>query len=256
MATKTLASRIKMKRDTSANWNTNNPILLNGEIIIVDTEAGETRYKIGDGVKTYSQLPFQDEYIRNLIANKLDKTATAADSSKLNGQEASYYAVDSNVVHKNGAETIAGVKTFSGKINANAGAAIKTSGNAILNVETIATTTDYAHIYTSGTSNNKRPLVLNASPDGSGPVGIGVEQPTEKLEVNGNIKATKYIGTAELTGTPTAPTAAAGTNNTQIATTAFVKTALSSVGGVDINLNENQPSGQSSGDFWYQITTA
>lgn len=151
MATKTLASRIKMKRDTSANWNTNNPILLNGEIIIVDTEAGETRYKIGDGVKTYSQLPFQDEYIRNLIANKLDKTATAADSSKLNGQEASYYAVDSNVVHKNGAETIAGVKTFSGKINANAGAAIKTSGNAILNVETVATTTDYAHIYTSGT---------------------------------------------------------------------------------------------------------
>ena len=256
MATKTLASRIKMKRDTSANWNTNNPILLNGEIIIVDTEAGETRYKIGDGVKTYSQLPFQDEYIRNLIANKLDKTATAADSSKLNGQEASYYAVDSDVVHKNGAETIAGVKTFSGKINANAGAAIKTSGNAILNVETIATTTDYAHIYTSGTSNNKRPLVLNASPDGSGPVGIGVEQPTEKLEVNGNIKATKYIGTAELTGTPTAPTATAGTNNTQIATTAFVKTALSSVGGVDINLNENQPSGQSSGDFWYQITTA
>ena len=256
MATKTLASRIKMKRDTSANWNTNNPIVLNGEISIVDTEAGETRYKIGDGVKTYSQLPFQDEYIRNLIANKLDKTATAADSSKLNGQLASYYAVDSNVVHKNGAETIAGVKTFSGKINANAGAAIKTSGNAILNVETIATTTDYAHIYTSGTSNNKRPLVLNASPDGSGPVGIGVEQPTEKLEVNGNIKATKYIGAAELTGTPTAPTAAAGTNNTQIATTAFVKTALSSVGGVDIKLNENQPSGQSSGDFWYQITTA
>ena len=256
MATKTLASRIKMKRDTSANWNTNNPILLNGEIIIVDTEAGETRYKIGDGVKTYSQLPFQDEYIRNLIANKLDKTATAADSSKLNGQLASYYAVDSNVVHKNGAETIAGVKTFSGKINVNAGAAIKTSGNAILNVETVATTTDYAHIYTSGTSNNKRPLVLNASPDGSGPVGIGVEQPTEKLEVNGNIKATKYIGTAELTCTPTAPTATAGTNNTQIATTAFVKTALSSVGGVDITLNENQPSGQSSGDFWYQITTA
>ena len=256
MATKTLASRIKMKRDTSANWNTNNPILLNGEIIIVDTEAGETRYKIGDGVKTYSQLPFQDEYIRNLIANKLDKTATAADSSKLNGQEASYYAVDSNVVHKNGAETIAGVKTFSGKINANAGAAIKTSGNAILNVETIATTTDYAHIYTSGTSNNKRPLVLNASPDGSGPVGIGVEQPTEKLEVNGNIKATKYIGAAELTGTPTAPTATAGTNNTQIATTAFVKTALSSVGGVDVSLNANQPSGQSTGDFWYQITTA
>ena len=40
------------------------------------------------------------------------------------------------------------------------------------------------------------------------------------------------------------------------ATNAFVKTALSSVGGVDVSLNANQPSGQSSGDFWYQITTA
>ena len=256
MATKTLASRIKMKRDTSANWNTNNPILLNGEIIIVDTEAGETRYKIGDGVKTYSQLPFQDEYIRNLIANKLDKTATAADSSKLNGQNASYYAVDSNVVHKDGTETITGAKTFNSNINGAAGATIKSVGNAILNIKTVTTNTDYAHIYVTGTGNTNRPLVLNTSSDGSGPVGIGVAQPTEKLEVNGNIKATKYIGAAELTGAPTAPTAAAGTNNTQIATTAFVKTALSSVGGVDVSLNANQPSGQSTGDFWYQITTA
>lgn len=77
MATKTLKSRIKMKRDTSANWTKNDPILLNGEIIIVDTEAGETRYKIGDGTKKYSQLPFQDEIIKGAINNKQDKiTAT------------------------------------------------------------------------------------------------------------------------------------------------------------------------------------
>ena len=69
MATKTLASRIKMKRDTSANWNTNNPILLDGEIIIVDTADGEVREKIGDGIKTYTQLPFSDEKLRNLLNN-------------------------------------------------------------------------------------------------------------------------------------------------------------------------------------------
>jgi len=34
----------------------------------------------------------------------------------------------------------------------------------------------------------------------------------------------KIIGGAQLSGTPTAPTANANTNNTQIATTAFVKT--------------------------------
>ena len=38
----------------------------------------------------------------------------------------------------------------------------------------------------------------------------------------GKISANGWEGSAKLTGTPTAPTAASGTNNTQIATTAFV----------------------------------
>ena len=67
---KVLNTRIKLKRDTSANWTSNNPVLLNGEIIIVDTAEGEVRFKIGDGSKTYTQLPFEDEGIRNLIADK------------------------------------------------------------------------------------------------------------------------------------------------------------------------------------------
>ena len=67
---KVLNTRIKLKRDTSANWTSNNPVLLNGEIIIVDTAEGEVRFKIGDGSKTYTQLPFDDEGIRNLIADK------------------------------------------------------------------------------------------------------------------------------------------------------------------------------------------
>lgn len=42
-----------------------------------------------------------------------------------------------------------------------------------------------------------------------------------KISING------WEGNAKLTGTPTAPTAASGTNSTQIATTAFVQTATS-----------------------------
>lgn len=38
----------------------------------------------------------------------------------------------------------------------------------------------------------------------------------------------------EFTGTPTAPTASAGTNTTQIATTAFVQTAVAGAGGATI----------------------
>ena len=67
MASKEIKTRIKSRKDTSANWTNNNPVLLDGEIIIVNTDSGETRFKIGDGIKTYTQLPFQDEAIRNLI---------------------------------------------------------------------------------------------------------------------------------------------------------------------------------------------
>lgn len=44
----------------------------------------------------------------------------------------------------------------------------------------------------------------------------------------GNINGNGWNGGAVLSGTPTAPTAVAGTNTTQIATTAFVQTAVSS----------------------------
>ena len=70
MAQKNLNARISWRRDTDTNWISANPVLLNGEIIIVDTDDGNIRFKIGDGVKTYTQLPFEDEAIRNLIDTK------------------------------------------------------------------------------------------------------------------------------------------------------------------------------------------
>lgn len=73
MAIKQFNARITMKRDTAANWEQNNPVLLNGEIIIVDTASGEVRFKVGDGTKLYKQLPFSDEAVRALISGKEDK---------------------------------------------------------------------------------------------------------------------------------------------------------------------------------------
>lgn len=69
MATKQFNSRIQWKKDTSANWTANNPVLLNGEIAIVVTNAGQTRFKVGDGTSSYTALPFQDEYVLNQIPN-------------------------------------------------------------------------------------------------------------------------------------------------------------------------------------------
>lgn len=74
----TIQSRIQHKRDTSSNWEQNNPIILAGEIIIVDTNSGERRTKTGDGIKRYNELPFDDEIIRNLVSSKDAETLQSA----------------------------------------------------------------------------------------------------------------------------------------------------------------------------------
>jgi hypothetical protein len=107
----------------------------------------------------------------------------------------------------------------------------------------------------------------------------------DDLTVGGNLTVD---GTTTLTGVPTAPTAAASTNTTQIATTAFVQTkvgalgtmstqaanavaitggtwttagTINSVNVTDIGTNatgtktisSSAPSGGNDGDIWYQI---
>ena len=63
------------------------------------------------------------------------------------------------------------------------------------------------------------------------------------------------LASPSLSGVPTAPTASAGTNTTQIATTAFVQEALSSVGGggTTVFVQSGTPSGAKTGDLWYKI---
>lgn len=108
---------------------------------------------------------------------------------------------------------------------------------------------------------------------------------SDNFTVGGNFAVT---GTTALTGIPTAPTAVAGTNTTQIATTAFVNTkvgtlgtiatqnanavaitggtwttagSINSINVVDMGSNgtgtktisSSAPSGGNNGDVWYQI---
>ena len=93
---KILNVRMRQRRDTQENWEKNNPILLNGEIALVDTSNGELRMKIGDGANRYSALPFNDDALRLLIDTKQDKEDgkglstndyTTEDMTKLNNIE-------------------------------------------------------------------------------------------------------------------------------------------------------------------------
>ena len=50
-----MAIQIQLRNDTAANWTAANPILAQGE---VGLETDTRLFKIGDGVKTWSQLSY------------------------------------------------------------------------------------------------------------------------------------------------------------------------------------------------------
>lgn len=64
MADKTLNTRIRLKYDTLANWTSNNPVLLAGEVAIVEVpnnvdpihNAPTILIKVGDGTSTFTEL--------------------------------------------------------------------------------------------------------------------------------------------------------------------------------------------------------
>lgn len=106
--TKTIQATVKNRTDTAANWTQKNPVLAEGEIIVVQTSAGETRLKIGDGVKTFTQLPYTDEQIYNNVVTSVNgqtgDVTLANDSKSLGlasamvGQIAKIAAVDASGV--------------------------------------------------------------------------------------------------------------------------------------------------------------
>ena len=55
---KKIKTRIQNKRDTNLNWTSANPILLDGELIIIDHETEGLKIKIGDGVNSYDKLNY------------------------------------------------------------------------------------------------------------------------------------------------------------------------------------------------------
>lgn len=73
-------TRIRTKRDTFANWTAANPLLLNGEEVLVDIDNGGTRKKIGDGESQFNSLPYADEYIYTKINSSLQSAKDYADS--------------------------------------------------------------------------------------------------------------------------------------------------------------------------------
>ena len=78
--------------------------------------------------------------------------------------------------------------------------------------------------------------------------------------VTNSIAAKAPLASPALTGVPTSPTAASGTNTTQLATTAFVTAAVAAGGGgggggASVTTSDAAPSSPSAGDLWYNTST-
>lgn len=81
----TLTAIIQLRRDTAANWTSNNPILAAGEVAFTSdvfyTSTDQQRFKIGDGVQTWSQLDYVPEggggtsYPEHLYLTVVNKSA-------------------------------------------------------------------------------------------------------------------------------------------------------------------------------------
>ncbi|MGG3448619.1 hypothetical protein ABER98_01660 [Domibacillus aminovorans] len=80
---------------------------------------------------------------------------------------------------------------------------------------------------------------------------------TTQVATTAFVKAQGYapLASPALTGSPTAPTATAGDNSTKLATTAFVQTAVQDVSSAmpKITVSATQPGSPAAGDFWYEI---
>ena len=113
---------------------------------------------------------------------------TASNANTLGGYSASSFLTS----HQSVSGTFWGNSwTNGGSINGTLNGAVSitsgTSTNPLLNITRVYAGTDYISMYVTATH---RPLVLQMD---AGNVGIGVAQPSNKLEVNGNVKADSFI---------------------------------------------------------------
>lgn len=86
-----IKTRIKHKHDVEANWlKATNFVPLAGELIVYDVDENNSvpRFKVGDGAKTISELPFSDGNLESVLLenNKKLLEQTAAADELLNSK--------------------------------------------------------------------------------------------------------------------------------------------------------------------------
>ena len=256
----------------AAGTHTNITINYNdtGNSISISAAAGytdeEARDAIALALRGSGGITISSDDVANTITISVDNTIatkTYVDTavSNLGSTAASTYVLDSEVGQADGIATLDGTGkvplTQLGNLIDGAPTALNT-----LNELAAALGNDSSYAATITTAlGNKAPI---ASPTFTGTVGGITKLMVGLANVDNTTDALKPVSTATqtaldlkanlasptLTGTPAAPTATTGTNSTQIATTAFVKTEISNSVQPGAVYQTSAPSSPAVGQIW------
>jgi hypothetical protein len=260
--------RIQLRRGTSSQWDSANPILAAGEMGV---ETDTRKVKIGDGTTTWTSLdyvaadtPEISEIAQDAI-NDAFVAGTGITKSYNDSSNTITVAVDTSVIATKAELAEVAQDSIDSALVAGTGITKSYNDNAntlTVSVDNTIATKAYADTkisdHSSETSNihgidDTSEIVLLSgaqtltsktltSPVITTPTGI-VKADVGLGNVDNTSDTNKPVSTATqsaldlkadlaspaLTGTPTAPTAAANTNTTQIATTQYVSTAISNL---------------------------
>lgn len=282
MPNKTFNARVQMKRDTSANWTSNNPVLLNGEIAIADTDAGEVRFKVGNGTSTYTQLPYTDEAIISKMLSLSGGTMTG--NINMNGNVVTGLGAPVNptdAVRQQDLEVlsdeidgiIAGTSPITLPIASDVrvggvkiGDNVNVAEDGTISVDLSGYATDGE--VTSQITNSQLALIGTGSATATTIKGAVAESNTyTDTAVENSINALDHedapVGTQFVTAVSQTDGVISVTRrvlssvdipNINMSQVTGLTDALAGAGGVKIVVQSSQPSGQASGDFWYQTT--
>lgn len=96
MAKKTIKAQMKQRRDTKANWEATNPVLLAGELGIVSDDPN--LYKVGDGTTAWNSLPFRG--FDGTLSQELGTSPNAVISQKVVSEKLTELESNIGIVQK------------------------------------------------------------------------------------------------------------------------------------------------------------
>lgn len=265
-----MATKIQLRRGTAAQWTAANPTLWAGELGL---ETDTNQFKIGDGSTAWNSMQYASitsSYVLNqvnlAIANLIDSAPSTLNTlneiAAAINDDANFFVTVANDLsnHQSDTTNIHGIaNTADLATKTYADSAVSTHSSDTTSIHGISDTANLVYTNDSRLSNARTP-VSHASSHGSAgsdPVTIAQSQVTN-LTTDLGLKAP--LNSPALTGTPTAPTASASTNTTQIATTEFVRTEISNLvngaGPALDTLNELASALGNDASFATTVTTA